>query len=184
MLQVFRHFQADEPAAYYRGCLDALLLHHGADAVGIRHGPKGLYPRRIDARDGRAYGRGPRSQHKGIVGFLIGFAGLQPLDYNLILGPVNGGGFIIYAHIHVEFIVHGLGGLEKQRASGLNYASNMIGQTTIGIRNIRASLQQYDFRFLVQPSKPGRAAGAARNASDNDNLTHFTFPLLLFCSAL
>ena len=75
--------------------------------------------------------------------------------------------------------VERFGGVEDQLFGLVHRLTQTVGEAAIGIGNIGAFLQKKNFCLLVQSSQPGRRAGTARIAANNDILHGFTLLFLV-----
>ena len=176
VMEIFRHFKADETASDDDRALCPEPADQFADVVGIRNGPKGQNARRINSRNAGTQRGGAGRYDELVIGFDVFFAGYMIFDKNGLIIPVNGEGLIADPHIDVIAAAHDLDRGDKKRFSRLYHIAHMIRQTAVGVRNESPALEQDDLRIFVKPAKSGRASRAGSDASDYKCFAHiFSF---------
>ncbi len=90
VMQIFRHFQADETAADDRRPFRFFFGDIFFDPVRVRHGPKREDPGPVDAGDRRLQRGRTRCNQKGIISLLIFLPGFYLFHTNCLIVTVDG----------------------------------------------------------------------------------------------
>ena len=155
-----------------------MVLEVFLNPKGVLHGTQGKELLQPHTRQPGLGGLGPGGKQQLVVGFFKPLAAFQITHrYSLSL-RVNGGDFVLHPHIHPEPGEKAFWGLKGQLLRVLNDPADVIGQATVGVRDISRTFKHHDFRLLVQPANPGGRRSASRHATYNHNFHLSAQPFL------
>ena len=177
-LQVFSHFEADEPAADHDGRFDLLFVDHGAEQIGVRDGPEGMDPRGVDARDRWPQGRRSGRKDQFVVAFRVIFVRIAVVDRDGLVHAVDRRDLVMGPDIDAETVSHLLRRGDEQGVSRADDIADMVRQSAVGIGDVVTPFEHDDLRVFIESAKSGSTTGTSGDAADNDNFhqeTSFIF---------
>ena len=98
-----------KPPPGQHGGAGLLPLHKSSDGQGVLHGAQGEEAVTVQPWDGGPGGPGPGGQDQLVIGLRGDLPGLQVLDGDGFLLPVDGGGLVTHPHVDAEPVPEPLG---------------------------------------------------------------------------
>ena len=167
MMQVFSHFQTDEAGTHDHRALHIMTFDIGLDPVGIGNAAQGEDLRFRNAGNARTQRLCTRGKQQLVVRLGIFLAGLCFFDRDGFGRAVYPHDLGIDADIHIQPGFEALRALHKQPLPFTDHSPHVIGQATIGIRDIRTPFKHDDFRAFIHPPQPGSSGSSARDSSND-----------------
>ena len=152
ILEVLSHFHADIAASYNHSALRELLFHILTDLDGIGNIAQSEYTGIVCAFHGRTDGSSTRRKNELVIAFGVLTAVLAADCDSLGLG-INGGHFAVDPDIHIEPGIEALGSLEGQSRLLGDFTTDIIGQTTVGKRDVLAAFKHNDLSGFIQTAQ-------------------------------
>jgi hypothetical protein len=169
-----------------RCVLEAGVLVHARQELGSALDPLADRPRvghrahledagQVDAGQWRADRRRAGRQHQLVVGLGAQFAGGDVAQLHGLLGRRDGHGFAAGACVDGEQAAKRLNICDQKAGLFLDHAANVVRQSAIRVRHIRAALDQYDLGLFVEPAQACRARCSTSDATDDDHFHGVSF---------
>ena len=164
MLKIFGHLKTDEPSSHYNGSVHLVMGDICLDTVGVADISKGKYPFALYARQWRNNGRCAGREQQLVIALGIAFA-VRAFYCHLFCSGVNGCHFASGAYVDVESFAKGLGCLHKKLVTLFYHASDVIGKSTVGIRDMFSFFKQNNLCIFCQPPDSGSGSSTAGNST-------------------
>ena len=143
-----------------------------ADRPRVGHGPHLEYPGEVDAGQGRANRWRSRRQHELVVGLGRYLAGCDIAEVDGLLVRRDADGLATRSSVNGELRAERVCIRDQKTRFLFDDAADMVGQTAVGVRDIRSAFHHEDLRVFVQPAETRRTRRATRYSTDDDDL-HF-----------
>ncbi len=171
--KVLGHLQADKAPSDNGGAFRRFFPDIPFDVVRILHIPQSENPFALDPRPFRDYGQGSGRKNQLVVAFLVNVAVYAFPHPDKFLFRNDFHRFRKGAYVHAEALGKAGNALDEQFLPLGDGFTDIIGQSAVGVGNIRPFFYQNDLGLLVHPTQPRRHACSARHtANDNDFTTH------------
>ncbi len=172
LVQRLHHLQPDETAPHHGDVAGLVVRQRRQDAIHVGNAPQGVYPRAVDAGEGRPDGRRPRAQQQHVVGFAPLFAGQQVAHQQALAGPVYLDDVVKHPHIHVEAALEALRCLQQQGIPIRDIPPDVIRQTAVGEAHELAPLEHHDLRLFAQTAGTGGGGRPPGHTTHNQDPFH------------
>jgi hypothetical protein len=73
--------------------------------------------------------------------------------------------FRAHPHVNSKPAVKANGRLHKQGISAFNYIANIVGEATVGVRDIFSFFKQDDLRLLIHSAQSGSGTGSSSHGA-------------------
>ncbi|MCK7521939.1 MAG: hypothetical protein MZV64_31795 [Ignavibacteriales bacterium] len=154
--EVFRHLDADEPAADDHRPFRGSGIHEGPDPVRVGDGAQAEHLLAPDAVEVRVNRLRTRREDDLVVAHRVGLAGGVLPDVNNLVLPVDGGHLAHHPHVDAVAFLEHLGSGQEQVVPVLDHMTDVVGKPAVGKRDVRSPLEERDLRAFVHPPGPGR----------------------------
>src|SRR5574344_646503 len=177
LMEIFGHFKADKSCTNDYSILDFMCCYIPLYLICIRDITKCEYKIIVNSRY-RWNRRFCSRREKQLIITLFILLTICCSDGDLLVCPIYRDNLRCNPYIYVESLRECLRGLHKELTPILYNTTNIIWQSTVGIRNIIALFKKYDFYFFVNSSQSG-CCGCSTRYTTNYNVFHY-FCLLIF----
>src|ERR1019366_6715854 len=166
MTKILGDLKADEATTDHNGvsgaCVDGI-----AHSLNVLHRPK--WQCSFNSRYRWDDRRSPRAQHEPVVGKLVGGLGCQVSNGDGLGLWVNRLDLAGFAHVEAKPFMKRRRGLQEQVGLVLDHTAAVVGQSTVRVAHVTASLEHDDLHLGVEAPQPRRSRHPTGDTADDHN---------------